>query len=402
MDPLDLRRAAIERARTDLRVDPAGPGVDPAVVASWRRCATALSSGGHADGAPVEDADEIRARWEASPIRRAVPNLADHLDALATSADLIACVTDPDGRVLWQATPAWLRPRAERVGLRPGGMWHEAVAGTNGIGLALAADRPTTVFATEHWLDPVQEWVCYAAPIHGPDGEIVGAIDLSTTWKHDNALALPTVASLTRVVEHELRLAASGGEVLEAPALDLRVLGEPSATLNGVPLRLTLRQFEILAILGIAGAMTLGELHAHLYGDRPVSMATLKAEISRLRRILGGRLTSRPYRLALPHSLDAVQLLERLERGHVERAARLYSGQLLPASEAPYVADHRHHVDVALRTALLTHGTVAGALRYNATHPYDVEVLERARARSSADDPLVPALAGRIAVAVGA
>ena len=77
--------------------------------------------------------------------------------------------------------------------------------GTNGIGLALAADRPASVFATEHWVDPVHDWVCYAAPIHAPDGTQVGAIDLSTTWKHANPLALSTVASMARLVEHELR-----------------------------------------------------------------------------------------------------------------------------------------------------------------------------------------------------
>ena len=61
------------------------------------------------------------------------------------------------------------------------------------------------MFSTEHWVDPVRDWVCYAAPIHAPDGTQVGAIDLSTTWKHANPLALSTVASMARLVEHELR-----------------------------------------------------------------------------------------------------------------------------------------------------------------------------------------------------
>jgi hypothetical protein len=59
----------------------------------------------------------------------------------------------------------------------------------------------------------------------------------------------------------------------------------------------------------------------------------------------------------------------------------------------------RHHLDVALRTALLRRGTTAAVLRYNAVHPYDVEVLERAHGVASADDPLVPALTARLAVA---
>ncbi len=393
---LELRREAIEQAKADLW-SPTGVGVDPLVRASWQRCAPQLGSA-ELDSAPVDTPGNTRARWLASPIRRAVPGLVEQLEQLATTADLIACVADPDGRVLWQSTPLWLRARSERIGLLPGGVWLEGTSGTNGIGLALAADRPSAVFATEHWLSPIQDWVCYASPIHGPDGTQLGAINLSTTWKHANPLALATVTSLARIVEHELRLDRSAGALL-APVLELRVLGEPTASLDGSPLHLTQRQFEILTILNMAGAITLGELHAQLYGDRPVATTTLKAEMSRLRRALAGQLTSRPYRLTLPSRVDAVQLLERLDVGNVEGAARLYTGQLLPSSEAPAVVGHRHHLDVALRTALLRQGTAAGALKYTAVHPYDIEVLEHAHHLASRDDPLVPALIARLAVA---
>jgi hypothetical protein len=394
-EDLVLRRRAIEHAKADIWSDDREGEVDPVVRASWRRCAPRVADSIAA--APVGPEDDARDRWNESILRRSVPGLVEQLTQTSTSGDLIALVTDAEGRVLWQSTPIWLRHGAERIGLQPGGVWHEHTSGTNGVGLALAADRPVTVFATEHWLNPVQDWVCYAAPVHGPDGSQVGAIDLSTTWRHANPLALATVASMARVVEHELRHQASPG--LVRPGLDLRLLGETVASLDGVPLRLTLRQLEILAVLGVRGTATLAELHAWLYGDRPVAVATLKAEISHLRRALGGQLTSRPYRLTMPTRVDAVQLLERLDAGDVEGAARLYRGQLLPGSEAPFVGEHRHHLDVALRTALLRQGSAAGALRYTAVHPYDVEVLEHAQRAAPVDDPLVPALTARLAVA---
>jgi hypothetical protein len=410
---LELRRRTIEIAKATLGRSGDGTGtpggdhepdvvahVDPAVRASWQRCIPRFE-GGEPDAAPVAPLDDTNERWEASPIRRAVPGLTRQLEEIADSGDLIACIADADGRILWQSTPRWLRRPAERIGLLPGGVWDEGTTGTNGMGLALAADRPTAVFATEHWLDPVQDWVCYAAPVHDADGTQVGAIDLSTTWKHANPLALATVASIARVVEHELCVDRSATALL-GPTLDLRVMGDASATLDGRPLHLTLRQLEILTILSVTRAVTLGELHAHLYGDRPVSVATLKAEMSHLRRALGGRLASRPYRLTMPCRVDAISVLDRLAGGDVDGAARLYAGQLLPTSEAPFVSDHRHHVDVALRTALLHHGTIPATLRYSAVHPYDVEVLERAGELASSDDPLVPALTARLAVATRA
>ena len=58
---------------------------------------------------------------------------------------------------------------AEGVGLVPGGRWDETVAGTNGIGMALVTGRPAAVFATEHWCEPVRDWVCYSAPVHAAE-----------------------------------------------------------------------------------------------------------------------------------------------------------------------------------------------------------------------------------------
>lgn len=391
---LKLRRRAIEAARAGLETPDLS--VDPLVVASWRRSATRVPDDRTA--APVDGLAEVRDRWDDSTLNRPVLGLVEELDHIAKSSDLIACVTDPDGRVLWQSTPRGLRAPSERIGLVPGGMWHETAAGTNGIGLALAADRPTAVFSSEHWMDPVRDWVCYAAPIHGRDGTTIGAIDLSTTWKHANPLGLTTVASLARLVEHELRSAHSNDRA-SPPALELHILGEPRASFGGRPLRLTQRQLEILTILTVLGPLPLGELHAHLYGDRPVAMATLKGEMSRLRQALHGQLTSRPYRLTVPFQVDAVDLLARLDRGDVEGAARRYAGQVMPASESPFIEDHRHHVDVALRTALIRAGDAAAVLRYNAVHPYDIEVLERGKLLTPPDHPLVPALTARLSVA---
>jgi hypothetical protein len=391
------RRRAIEQARA---VGPARAErgvVDPVVRASWQRSKDIVDAS--LESAPVESAGETERRWQDSVIRRVVPGLVDQLEQAATTSDLIALISDPDGRVIWQSTPLWLRRGAARIGLIPGGNWGEPVMGTNGIGLSLAADRPTAVFSAEHWTDPVHEWVCYGAPVRGPDGVQVGALNLSTSWKNAHPLALATVSAMAQVVEHELRAHRTLLPGCASPVLEVRVLGEPRATLDGAPLRLTHRQFEIITILAVTGGSTLGELHALLYGDRPVAPTTLKAEISHLRRQLDGHLASRPYRLELPVRVDAVDLPRRLETGDVESAARLYAGQLLPASEAPFVLELRHEIDVALRTALLRDGTAPAALSYSAVHPYDVEVLERVGDVVPLDDPLLPALTARLAVA---
>jgi len=387
-----LRFEAIEQAKNHVSASPTPALVDPVVHASWQRC---LALDARRAGAPVDSADETRERWDDSPIRRAAPGLITQFEQAARSSDLAAAITDTEGRVLWQRMPRWLRPGADRIGFMPGGVWQEATSGTNGIGTALAADRPVTVFATEHWLGPVNDWVCYGAPVHSPDGTQIGVIDLSTSWRRANPLGLTTVATMAQLIEIELR----AQNAPTAPQLDLRVLGEPVALLDGQPLHLTQRQFEILTIIAMGESTSLGRLHSLLYGDRSVLMSTLKGELSRLRRRLHGHLHSRPYRLMLTTRVDAVELQERLAVGDVEGATRLYAGQLLPNSEAPFLIQQRHQLDVALRTALLRDGSTSDALRYALVHPYDTEVLEQARRVAAPDDPLVPALTARLAVA---
>jgi hypothetical protein len=164
---------------------------------------------------------------------------------------------------------------------------------------------------------------------------------------------------------------------------------------------LTPRQVEVLTVLACTGGLTLDELHTLLHGDRVVSLTTTKVDVSRLRHALGASVVgSRPYRLRVPVAVDLLRLVERLERGDLSGALALYSGQLLPRSDAPFIVERRHHCDVALRTAVLESGTPADLLAFAAVHPYDIAVMEQAVERSPAGDPLRASAAARLAVAL--
>jgi hypothetical protein len=95
-----------------------------------------------------------------------------------------------------------------------------------------------------------------------------------------------------------------------------------------------------------------------------------------------------------------VNLNLRLRGGDVPGAARDYLGRLRPRSEAPCVVEHRYHLDVALRTALLRWGSAADLLRFAEFHPFDLEVLERAGQVVSPDDPCIAAIAAGLSRAL--
>jgi GAF domain len=384
------RRVAIERERAgDV---PPGSAVADTIRASWSRCQDLLDD--QWSNVPVGD-DSIGEQWTESPIRRLAPHLVSQLASAGSDAGMLTIVTDRAGQVLWDDTPADLRRPAHGVGLIPGGRWDEPVAGTNGIGMALVTGRPSVVFATEHWCTPVRDWVCYSAPVHTVDGVVAGVIDLSTTWDRANPLALGTVGAIARLIEVELAAAAP----MSARGLAVHALGRGRVVLDGVPLALGPRQIELLVVLAVAGTATLDELHGLLFGDRPISMATLRAEISHTRAALGGAIASRPYRLTVPVRLDALETLDHLRRGDLDGAIAAYAGQLLPTSDAPLIVERRFHLDVALRTALLLSGNTRQLLGFASVHPFDVEVLHRAVDVAAPGDPDLPAAVAALAVA---
>lgn len=373
------KRRSIEEARA------AGQAADPTIAESWRRFGPVVDTARSA--APVDcEPDEVAARWDASPIRRSGVDLEDKLTRAADAGGLVAAVTDEDGRILWTAGSREMRAEAEQVGFVPGGRWDEASAGTNALGLALRTGEPAHVFAVEHWCESVRDWVCWSVPVRAPDGRRLGVLDLSGHWDTATPVAELAVEALGRLVEERLR--DDPALVAGPPSLTLRLLGRPEATLAGKPLALSPRQGELLAALAIDGPASLDQLQYRVYGDRAVSPATIKAELSHLRRVLGGGIASRPYRLTLPVQVDAVDLRDKLHGGDLHGAAASYAGQLLPDSESPFAIDNRELIDVALRRSLIESGTTDQLLRFAAVHRDDVEILELASLRADPTHPL--------------
>ena len=122
-------------------------------------------------------------------------------------------------------------------------------------------------------------------------------------------------------------------------------------------LRLSPRHSEIMIILAACPAgLTGDELAYLLYPDDLIS-STLRAELVRLRTLLGSQvLTSRPYQLTWEVTSDWAAVSAQLAAGDLAEALRLYRGPLLPRSEAPGVVELRGDLDRALRAAILASG----------------------------------------------
>ncbi|MFE7318314.1 GAF domain-containing protein [Streptomyces sp. NPDC057555] len=349
-----------ERIRTVRRAHEAfladgtvAPPVRQVVADSWRRSARACAA---PDGvAPVElDEAALRSYREAHPLARAMPVFRELLGGIAQDGAHLLAVCDPQGRLLWVEGHRGVLRRAERMNFVVGARWDERHAGTNAPGTALAADHAVQIFATEHYNRRVQPWTCAAAPLHDlRTGRLLGAVDI-TGGDH---LATPHSLALVQATARaaEAHLAASPREF----GTYLTALGRDEALLvrDGERLRLGRRHSEIMVLLAHhPGGLTGEQLAVLLYGEREMRPVTLRAELFRLRQLVGPLLHSRPYRLSTPVETDLCTVERELTARHLTAALDAYRGPLLPSSEAPGIRRLRTASEDRMRRALLTAG----------------------------------------------
>lgn len=316
------------------------------ITQSWQRSHPIKHANSYA--APLTDPYEAHYLWHQSPMHQAAQRELGRLIDMASEGEMVAAISDPTGRLLWTASSHAMTELAESANFVVGGRWDETASGTNAIGLSLALKESVTVFSTEHIMPCVHDWVCYAAPIINPyTQELAGILDLSATWDKYTPLGQAAVTELARAIAGRLPRPMPKAE------LELYLMGQPRAILQGKPIHLSLKQLEILGLLALnPRGLSLDAFHAALYGDSPTTTSTLKSELSTLRQLLGGKISSRPYQLTLATWTDCGELWSQLQNNNIDRAFELYQGALLPASNSPEIEQWRYCIEAVMTKAL--------------------------------------------------
>ncbi len=314
-------------------------------------------------------AQEAAERWRKHPLSIAEPILRDLLGDVRADADHGVCVCDADGSLLWvDGEPAVLDP----LQIVPGGSRRGGV--------------PV--------LDPT-------------DKELLGSIDLvgSAHAAHRHTRAL--IVAAARLVEAELAVKLARAEVQavrahaspEVEVLRIEALGRTRAVVIDDEREVTLsrRHSEIVAILVIHPDLDDGRLTRELYGEEGIPM-TARAELSRLRRILGERLPSTHRRLDGAVETDFGELESALDRDDIDRAIELWRGELLPGSTVPLIVETRERLELRMRDLLLSRPGTALLKRWLQTGAGrdDIEAARELIRRLGPDDPAHAAAASRL------
>ena len=183
------------------------PSATSALAASWRR--SLLKHGldpadrRRPDHLTAEELDCRRQAMEGL-LRVAGPQL-DQLFGLVGLSGCNVLLTDADGVVLDQRVNQAEAQQFRDWGLWQGAVWSEAAQGTNGIGTCLVEGRQVTIHRDEHFRTRNTAMSCMDAPIWGPDGRLLAALDVSSAradqTERYNRLIGAQVAQTARVIE---------------------------------------------------------------------------------------------------------------------------------------------------------------------------------------------------------
>ncbi|MGP4051348.1 SpoIIE family protein phosphatase [Streptomyces sp. 2A115] len=188
---------AHERFLSGARVE---ADVRDSILDSWKRCRSVGLEPNRLLIPYVEDLGlEDRFLTAAGPV-------FDRLTSALSDANVTVVLADAKARVIQRGgTDPALNARLDSVQFAPGFGFAEQIAGTNGIGTALAERRPCLVLGREHFADCMQPFACAGAPVRDPfSGRIEGILDL-TCLRRD---ADPAMLNLVReaVADIEKRL----------------------------------------------------------------------------------------------------------------------------------------------------------------------------------------------------
>lgn len=128
------------------------------------------------------------------------------MKALAESlygTDAVVTLADKNGVIFNTFGDSQILVKSEGIGLVPGSIWNEQVAGTNAVGIALSRKKPIQVLYSEHFSTGWHDWSSNAAPIYHPiTKELIGVLDIAGMFKNVSRQTLELAISTTNLISN--------------------------------------------------------------------------------------------------------------------------------------------------------------------------------------------------------
>jgi len=149
------------------------------------------------------------------------------------SARWLALCLNTRGQVICSVGDPLSAPNELRALMHPGRSLAESDIGTTAPGVVLELGHPVVVARDQHYLHELSSFFCASAPLVGPDGDQVGALDLSGIDVQTAPMAANMVALAARHIENSMFRDLEGCTLVHFH-FDDRLVGTPSEALLAV------------------------------------------------------------------------------------------------------------------------------------------------------------------------
>jgi sigma-54 dependent transcriptional regulator, acetoin dehydrogenase operon transcriptional activator AcoR len=210
--------------------------VNPLIIRSWERCLRfGLSENGNFPS--IDSLDRVALKTEQDRNRYLLLQgrpIMEHVFEQIRESGSMVVLSDSNGLLLETVGDAEFVDRADRITLSAGASWDENLRGTNAIGTALAEEMPTEVLGPEHFLVNNSFLTCCASPIFGPDGRIIGVLNISGDYRVQKHHTMGLVRLSTLAVEKRLFESLHARDILVCFHTRSDYLGSPKEGIAAV------------------------------------------------------------------------------------------------------------------------------------------------------------------------
>jgi transcriptional regulator of acetoin/glycerol metabolism len=206
------------------------------IARSWERCRR-FGLDEHNPLPIIEGLDRVALKTEQERNRYLLLQgrpIMEHVYEQIRESGSMVILADANGLLLETVGDADFLNRADRVALAAGASWDENQRGTNAIGTTLLEEMPIAVLGGEHFMARNNFLTCCASPIFGPDGRLIGVLDISGDYRSQQHHTLGLVRLSSLIVEKRLFEAMHGGDIIVSFHSRADYLGSPKEGLAAV------------------------------------------------------------------------------------------------------------------------------------------------------------------------
>jgi transcriptional regulator of acetoin/glycerol metabolism len=265
---MDMRTAFLETGQLAAEID-------PMIGISWKRSAPRFRPDSIPNWANLTDAMLSRTLLRSSLLCTVAQPILEDICQYTESLPLAILLLDNTMCVLEMLGDAAITYQLLESGIRQGVFLREGQIGTNAFAIAQIERTPAWVYGPEHYLSCFHSFSTVAAPIHHPDGSLLGIVGSFEPVEGASVISLGLASMAAKAIESQIQTEEIRQE---ASAYAIQINNIIDAMSEGL---LVWNEKQTVIHLNLPGSELLGVRPARLMGRHLGEMITLPEVIAR-------------------------------------------------------------------------------------------------------------------------